>query len=91
MGTHWNTLYPDCVRNIHVVISEWVWLYGSRYALKCIAPLFPIGTRNLRMCPTPIRVLVSRDVAVCTAGRVHTAGRAMITNTIHTACRVYSI
>jgi len=27
----------------------------------------------------------------CTAGRVHTAGRAMITNTIHTACRVYSI
>jgi len=18
-GTHWNTLYPDCVRNIHVV------------------------------------------------------------------------
>ena len=26
-------------------------------------------TRNLHMCPTPVRVLVSRHVAVCTAGR----------------------
>ena len=27
--------------------SEWAWLYASGYPLKCIAPLFPIGTRNL--------------------------------------------
>jgi len=38
-----------------------------------------------------IGVLISRYVAVCTAGRVHTAGGALITNTIHTAWRVYSI
>jgi len=27
--------------------SKWAWLYGSRYALKCIAPLFPLRTQNL--------------------------------------------
>jgi len=27
--------------------SEWAWLYASGYPLKCIALLFPIGTRNL--------------------------------------------
>jgi len=27
--------------------SDWAWLYASGYPLKCIAPLFPIGTRNL--------------------------------------------
>ena len=27
--------------------SECTWLYGSRYPLKCIVPLFPIGTWNL--------------------------------------------
>ena len=27
--------------------SEWASLYASGYPLKCIAPLFPIGTRNL--------------------------------------------
>jgi len=32
------------VRNIRV---GWAWLYASGYPLKCIAPLFPIGTRNL--------------------------------------------
>ena len=40
-GMHWNTQYPDCVRNIHIV-SEWAWLYSSRYRLKCIAPLFAL-------------------------------------------------
>ena len=51
-GTYWNTRYPDCVRNI----GEWAWLYASGYPLKCIAPLFPIGTRNLhssRWDPAP--------------------------------------
>jgi len=28
--------------------SEWLWLYASGYPSKCIAPLFPIGTRNLQ-------------------------------------------
>jgi len=32
--------------------SEWAWLYGSGYPLKCIVPLFPISTRNLHSCPT---------------------------------------
>ena len=31
--------------------SERAWLYASGYPLKCIAPLFPIGTRNLHSSP----------------------------------------
>jgi len=31
--------------------SEWAWLYASGYPLKCIAPLFPIGTRNIHSSP----------------------------------------
>jgi len=27
--------------------TEWAWLYGSEYAMKCIAPLLPMRTRNL--------------------------------------------
>jgi len=27
--------------------GEWAWLYASGYPLKCIAPLFPIGTQIL--------------------------------------------
>ena len=35
--------------------SEWVWLYASGYPLKCIAPLFPIGTRNLHSSQFPFK------------------------------------
>ena len=45
-GTYWNTRYPD-VRNTHVVNGRGHWLYASGYPLKCIVPLFPIGTRHL--------------------------------------------
>jgi len=31
--------------------SEWAWLYASGYPLKCIAPLTPIGIRNLHSSP----------------------------------------
>ena len=34
--------------------SEWAWLYASGYPLKCIAALFPIGTRNLHSSPEEI-------------------------------------
>ena len=36
--------------------SEWAWLYASGYSLKCIAPLFPIGIRNLHSSPGLYRV-----------------------------------
>ena len=29
LGTHWNTLYPDCVRNIHVVNGRGYTLLGT--------------------------------------------------------------
>jgi len=31
--------------------SEWAWLglYRSGYTLECIAPLFPVSTRNLHV------------------------------------------
>ena len=43
-GMHWNTLPRLCQKHTR---SEWAWLYGSGYQMKCIAPLFPISTRNL--------------------------------------------
>ena len=36
--------YPDCVKTIQELNER---LYSCRYPLKCIAPLFPISTRNL--------------------------------------------
>ena len=35
------------VSEMKYTCSEWAWLYASGYPLKCIAPLFPIGTWNL--------------------------------------------
>jgi len=37
--------------------GEWAWLYDSGYPLKCIAPLFPIGTRNLHSRRIQINIL----------------------------------
>jgi len=38
--------------------SEWAWLYASGYPLKCIAPLFPIGTRNFHCSRTSTILLL---------------------------------
>ena len=57
-------LYPDCVKNVQEVNER---LCSSGYALKCIAPLFPIGTRNLHSSQCLIRTL---PVAVVVAATV---------------------
>ena len=43
IGIHCTQIVPK------YMCSEWAWLYASGYPLKCIAPLFPISTRNLRV------------------------------------------
>ena len=70
LGTQWNTLYPDCQT---YTCSEWAWLYGSGYALKCIAPLFQLvpGIFTLAsffvlMCCI-LRVLITIGVQAYTA------------------------
>ena len=49
----WVRIGIHCTNNKIVsevyMYSELAWLYGSRYALKCIASLFPIGNRNLNV------------------------------------------
>ena len=39
--------------------SEWAWIYGSGYPLKCIAPLFPIGTQNLHVSLNFFKEIIS--------------------------------
>jgi len=42
-----------------ITCGEWAWLYASGYPLKCIALLFPIGTRNLHSSPQRTSTKVS--------------------------------
>ena len=65
---YWNIRYPDCVRNIQSC-SEWAWLYASGYPLKCIAPLFPIGTRNLHSSPCNYYGLLPEAMSIVLCSR----------------------
>jgi len=49
LGMHWNTLYPDCVRNIHVVNGCGYTVPGTHWnALRYCFQLVP----GIYMCPT---------------------------------------